>query len=325
MSPDSPTIRPTALLFAIGCAAALLGLGGRRGLIRRHRPTPARILGGLALTWASLVVVGAAIYLGTGTIDRLDDALVESAAGFSTTSVTTLDPAQLDVAMQLWRAATQWVGGLIGLLAGVVALPLALRNSATVGIDSRHTADRLAPTPVVGRQRVLAIYTLLTVVLGVAYALAGLGPTDSTSHALTTISTGGFSTRADSMTSFAPAVRVVATIGMIIAGTGMPLIWWTLRGRLAPVWRSTELRIYLALLAAGSALVLAGSDLGTGDAIVTTVSAVSTTGFASHDWTTLDDGVLTVLLLLIATGAMSASMGGLRVIRAWTLVSFAAR
>ena len=126
------------------------------------------------------------VYLGTGTIGRVDTAFVEAAAGFSTTNITTLDPGDLSVSMQLWRAATQWVGGLFGILVAAIALPLVLRGTVLNRSYSQDDAERLAPTPVMGRRRIMAIYSGFTLVFGLAYSLVGLGARDSVVHALTT-------------------------------------------------------------------------------------------------------------------------------------------
>ena len=315
------------VLGLTGIVGLAAGLTTRRRLAPDLRPAPGRVLTGLALTWIALVLLGAGVYLATGTIQRVDDALVEAAAGFSTTSLTTLDPTDLTTPMQIWRAATQWLGGLVGIVAGVIALPLAFRGRYLAINSTQQNPDRLAPTPTVGRRRVATVYFALTIALGVAYALVGLGTLDSVVHAMTTISTGGFSSRATSFVEFGTGPRVVATVGMIVGGSSFFVIWWLVRGRLTPVWRSTELRLYLGLLAFGSILVLLDTDgIGVGDAIFTSVSALSTTGFAVGDWTVLDDALLTVLLVMIGTGSMSGSAGGgLRVIRAWMLVGFASR
>ena len=319
--------RDAAFLIITGALALGSGIRTRRSFARNIRPAPGRIIGGLALSWITVVLLGTGVYLATGTIDSVERALVESAAGFSTTAVTTVDPSELSVPMQLWRASTQWLGGLLGIIAGVIALPLAFRGRYLNAHGSQQNPDRLAPTPEVGRRRVATIYLALTVALGLAYALTGLGTRDSVVHAMTTISTGGFSSQPDSFVGFGTGPRIVAVVGMVIGGSSYFLVWWLIRGRLAPVWRSTELRFYFALLTGGSLLVMLDrGHLGLGDAVFTTVSAVSTTGFAVGDWTVLDDAVLTVLLVLIGTGAMSGGAGGgLGVIRAWMLLGFASR
>ena len=314
-------------LVVSGIIALATGLRTRQTFARNIRPAPGRVLSGLALSWIALVLLGTGVYLATGTIDRVDDALVEAAAGFSTTSVTTLDPSELSVPMQIWRASTQWFGGLLGIIAGVIALPLAFRGRYLAINSTQQNPYRLAPTPEVGRRRVSVVYLGLTIALGFAYALVGLGARDSVVHAMTTISTGGFSSNPDSFVGFGTGPRVVATVGMIIGGSSFFVIWWIVRGRMTPVWRSTELRLYVGLLTFGSILVALDTEgISILDAAFTSASALTTTGFAVGDWTVLNDALLTVLLVMIGTGSMSGSAGGgLRVIRAWMLVGFASR
>lgn len=314
-------------LLVLGGVCLLIGLGGRRTFVRARRPAPGKILSGLALVWAALVLAGTAGYLATGTIDRVDDAVVEAAAGFATTSVTTLDPAELSVPMQLWRGATQWVGGLVGVVAGVVALPMALGHSALTPQRTGSGRERLVPSPLVGRRRILAIYLGFTAACGIAYAAVGMGARESVVHAMTTVSTGGFSTRADSFASFGGGPRIVATASMLIAGLSFFVLWWLARGKVQPLFRSVELRSYLTMVTVATTVVVLDADgISLGDALFTVASACSTTGFAVGDWTVLPDAALAILLVAVATGSMTGSAGaGLRILRARVLVRYAAR
>ena len=313
--------------LVLATAAVLLGAVGvlsHRGIVRRPRPATSTVMAALAAAWLALVVAGAVVYLSTGTIGRIDDALVESAAGFSTTAATTLDPSELSVSMTLWRASTQWVGGLLGLVAGVVVLPAALqqnRLTPTEWVDSGDFArDEL-------RRRVVVTYMSLTVACGVAFAATGMGIKHSAVHGLTTISTGGFSSASDSFAGFGAGAAAVATVGMIVAGTGYAVIWWALRGRAKALFRSSELRIYGAILVLGTLLVWWLADgLSWHEALFTTASSASTTGFAITDWTVLDPSVTALVLVIFATGSMAGSAGGgLHISRSRILVAFARR
>jgi len=316
----------SVVLGISGVMLITLGAVARVKLKRKHRPTTAAVLSGLAATWAALVAVGAAVYLISGTIGRVDDAVVEAAAGFSTTALTTLDPSELSVPMTLWRASTQWLGGLVGILIGVVALPMALRGRRLTptewGDDSTFARGRIAR-----RRQVTAIYLGLTAAIGFAFAATGMGAKHSAVHALTTISAGGFSSAPDSFTNFGAGTAAVATIGMIVAGSGYAIIWWAVRGRGRALARSIELRVYGAILLFGTLLVWWRADgLSWNDSLFTTASAASTTGFAVTDWTAQPDAVTALLLVIIATGSMIGSAGaGLGISRARLLVSFARR
>ena len=317
----------SAVLAATGVLFTGIGAVARAKLIRRPRPTTSVVLSGLAATWIALVVVGTAIYLITGTINRIDDAAVEAAAGFSTTALTTLDPSELSVPMTLWRASTQWLGGLVGILTGVVALPMALRGQRLAPTEWSGTDDNFARSKLARRRQVLMIYLSLTALIGIAFAATGMGTKHSVVHALTTISTGGFSSAPDSFANFGAGPVAVATVGMIVAGAGYAIIWWAIRGRANALFRSPELRLYAAILLLGTLLVWWGADgLSWSDSLFTTASSASTTGFAVGDWTSLDDAVTALLLVIIATGSMIGSAGGgLHINRARILVAFARR
>lgn len=308
------------LITAIG--SVLVGALGRRVFVEAPKPPTTRILMGLVVTWITLVLMGAVVYLLTGTIDTIDGALVESAAGFSTTSVTVIDPTNLSTGIQIWRASTQWFGGLFGVLIAVIALPQALRGSSLLGRTPGTEETLLVAKPGAGRRQIIAVYSGFSVVMALAYAVSGLSAVDSVVHSLTTVSTGGFSSNVDSFVNLGGGPRVVAIVGMTIAGSGYFVIWWALRGRIKPLLRSSELRTYIALIIVTTALLVATEPaLSIGDALFTTVSALSTTGYAVHDWTLLDDFVLTILLIVVAMGSMAGSAGGgLRILRVNTLM-----
>jgi len=315
-------LHESMIMLVFAGAAIAIGSLGQKSFERSARPPTTRVLSGLVAAWISLVVAGVAIYLATGTIQSVDSALVESAAGFSTTSVTTLDPSTLGTAMQLWRASTQWLGGFFGLLIGVIALPQALRASSLLGRSSAADQSFMVSRPMAGRRLIMRVYGGFTIVMAGAYLATGVSAIDSVVNALTTVSTGGFTSKADSFVGFGTATLLVATVGMIVAGSSFFVILWSLRGRVRPLIRSSELRIYAGILVITSMLLsLPGSSLSITDAIFTAASAVSTTGYASVRWTVMPDAYLTVVLVVVAMGSMAGSAGGgLRVLRVHTLM-----
>lgn len=314
------------VLLAVGAITGSIAIATRRKFVRRERPPTARVIAGLASTWASLVVTGSIVYLASGTIATFDEALFESAAGFSTVAATTVDPESLGTSMSLFRAGTQFVGGLVGLLAGVVALPRTMKGNVQIPKGRGSRADRLVPDPVIGRQRVVRLYLALATACGFGYLITGLGARSSLIHALTTVSTGGFSDRADSLVSAPGGTKVVATVFMLIGGVSFFALFWLLRGNHRRFVKSPELRIYLGIIGLVTLSLLREVDgLSVGDALFTAASASSTTGLAVTEWTGFPSGALALLLVAVATGAMGASAGsGLRVIRAWLLCLFAA-
>lgn len=312
-------------MIAIAALALLVGIIGRRTFVRRRHVAAGRIISGLASTWAVMVLFGTVVYLATGTIGTVDGALFESAAGFGTVALTTVDPEQLSLPIALFRGATQWIGGLLGLLAAVVALPRTMKGRVQIPKGQGRRSDRLVPTIEIGRRRVFRMYMGLTVACGAGFVATGMSLRGAAIHAMTTVSTGGFSDNADSFVSESGGSRLVATVFMIVAGTSFFALFWLLRGDTARFSNSPELRIYLLIITAVTTLLVIDVDgLSLGDALFTAASASSTTGHAVTVWTLFPSAALSLLLVAVATGAMGASAGsGLRVIRAWLLVLFA--
>ena len=316
--------RDAAVLACVGAVGAVLAAVARRRVSPPERATPGRVFAGIGLLWTVLVLFGAAVYAGTGALGRLDDALVESAAGFTTTSVTLLDAAEASRAALLFRAATSWVGGLMAILIGVVTLPAVLKSTALIGYSSGRRGMDLVSRADVGTRRVLVLYSGFTAACVVAYSLTGLGVTEALVVGLGTASTGGFTGRADSLAGYGTATQAVAAAGMFLAGSGVFVLWWIARGRLRPMWRSQELRTYALLLAAATAAVAVHRGVGWGEAGFMAVSMMSTTGFAVADWTGWGSSATAVMLVAAGVGAMMGSPGGgIRVMRARLLLGSA--
>ena len=296
-----------------------------RSRVRRPRDVSAgRTFAGIAVMWTVLLACGAFAYLLVGELGRLDDALAESAAGFSTSAATLLDVEELSRTLLLWRAATSWLGGLAAILMTVVALPAVLRTTDLIGYTTGRRGRDLSPNAVVGTRRVVLLYSGFTAVCAVAYLISGLGVFDSAVLGMSTASTGGFSGQADSFAAFGPATQAVATAAMLLAGAGVFVLWWLLRGRLRPLWRSQELRCYLLLASVMTTVLALHNGVGWREAAFTAASMLSTTGFAMSDWTQWPALATVVLLAGAGAGAMIGSAsGGLKVIRARLLLASA--
>lgn len=330
-----------AATFAfVGLASMGLGLG----LIRIFRP-PARYramqaLTSITATLVTMVLVGAVALAGTDAFADLDgsrrvtDAVFESASGFTTTGMTTLPVVQdAGRGVLFFRAASNWVGGLAALIAGVVVLPFVTRTRDLIETDHHHEAARnLAPSIRIGARNVFRFYAAFTGMMAVAFVLTGIGLFDGVAYALAVVSTGGFATHNASLWSEgSPAAEWVAIGGMFVAGTNVAVIWWALRGAVRPIRRSLELRLYVAYVVAAVLVVNVGiggfDDIAwSREAVFAVASTVSTTGLVAFDWWSWGAGAQVVLVILLAIGPMSrSSAGGMRLIRLVVLWEVARR
>ncbi len=323
----------SAVMLAVAAAFAVFA-----STVLRRRPWPSELrrvhtLNGAVVALATLGLVSTMIYLLTGAFNRFDDALYESVAGVSTSSLTVLaDPSVLSDAQLIWRSGTQWLGGLLGLSLGVGLLPF-LGGSRELADprDRRTVSQALASRPVAALKRVLSIYSLVTVVVAAALFAAGMGAIDGTAHALSSVSTGGFSTEVGSVGSYnSVAIELATIVVMAGAGSSVALVWMLWRRQFSDTRRSFELRVVaLVTVVATSWVLVARPNSGHGfwrdllDSLFTVVSLGTTTGHHVDDWASWQPGLVMLLLILLAIGGMAGSVaGGLRWIRAVTLVSF---
>lgn len=328
--------------FALGLAVGLgTGLGlrwwGRAGAPghRHGEPTRRESLAALLAAWALVPALGALPYLGAGVLGPLD-AYFESMSGFTTTGATVLtDFSAVGPVLFLWRAFTQWVGG-IGIIVLFVGLfpQLAIAGRQLFFAEAPGpTEERLTPRLRHTAFALLGVYAALTLACLIAYDLAGMTTYDAVAHALTTMSAGGFSPHDRSFEVFAPALMWVAALFMLFAGSNFALLYRGLAGRAWSVFGDIELRAYLAVAATVTvalAALLAGEGHDPGaawrHAAFQTLSILTSTGYASVDFALWSERSQSLLLVVAFIGGSAGSAaGGVKVARWVILVQHTSR
>jgi trk system potassium uptake protein TrkH len=290
--------------------------------------TPVNGLLAVTLAWTLAAATGIAPLLAAGAFDSPLDAYFESVSGFTTTGATLLGDVQAESqAVLLWRSLTQWLGGV-----GIVVLVVAIAPISGPGIQkafyaetSSVTSDRLTPRIIDTAKIIAGIYAVLSLAAAAAYFVAGMGLFDAINHAMTTISTGGFSTRTTSIASFdSIAIEIIAIVFMVIGGINFAFYWRAIRGKgLSP--QLTEVLAFLGIAlgistAVGISLWLAGDSNALGrtalDSVFSVTTVITTTGFTTADFDTWNSFARTAILMTMFIGACAGSTaGGIKVIR----------
>ncbi len=303
----------------------------------------------VALVWLLVPAFGALPFLfgGVKQLTAPVDAYFEAMSGFTATGATVLTHVEaLPRAMLFWRQLTHWIGGM-----GIIILAIAVLPRLRVG--GRQLLQRELPgpseiEPLGAGVRELA-RRLWKVYLGVSAAgmllLAAVGWSgldrsmtlfQAFSQATSAVALGGFSPRADSARGFSPVSQWIICALMVTAGVNfLRLHRLVVLRRVREFARDEELRLYLALLVAGSTVVgielfasnaVHGVEPGVRAAVFQAVSVMTTTGFATLDWTKLGSLVTLTLLLLMFVGASSGSTtGSIKVVRHLMLFRLARR
>ena len=283
--------------------------------------------------WVVASAAGALPFLLHGTFEQPVDAFFESMSGFTTTGATLLEKIEREPdAVLLWRSLMQWLGG-VGIVVLVVAIAPAT-GLATQRVfyaeTSGVTAERLTPRIADTAKIIWTIYGTLTAAGVVAYWIAGMGAFDAVNHSLTTLASGGFSTRTASIAAFdSLAIELVAIVFMLLAGVNFAFYWLVLRRR-DRLWpQAAEVRAYLLIVAGASAVIASvliaseeagGSGTAVRNAVFHVVSLVTSTGYTTADFDEWHDLARTGLFVLMFVGGCAGSTsGGMKVIRVMLL------
>ena len=249
----------------------------------------------VALGWIVLSAFGALPYALSGCCGYVD-ALFETVSGFTTTGASIFGaPASLPRGIQLWRALTQWLGGM-----GVLVLLLALMPKLGEGSVNLMKAE--SPGPISSKllprtndtaKMLYSIYILLTAAETLALRAARMPWFDAVTTALTTISTGGFSVRNESIAYYqSSAVNWIIVVFMFVSSVNFTLLFLAGTRRWREVLRSDELRVYSGIVFGSSALIALDLVLKTGRSVGSAIehaafqvtTLISTTGYCTEDF-----------------------------------------
>jgi trk system potassium uptake protein TrkH len=276
----------------------------------------------VALGWAVAGFFGALPFYFEGEFPTFVDALFESVSGFTTTGSSVLTNIEaVSKGLLLWRSLIQWLGGMGIIVLGIAILPF-------LGVGGMQLYKAEVPTPVPDKLQprirdtamiLWKVYALITVAQVLALWAGGMSLYDAVNHAMTTLPTGGFSTKNASVAQFDSLyIDLVVSFFMVLAGINFSLHYQMLRGKPLAFWRDSECRFFL-----GAVLVLTlvvsfdiwrsvyatmGEALRYG--LFQVVSIVTTTGYATADYEQWPAMSQLILLLCMFLGASAGSTGG---------------
>ncbi|GER03789.1 hypothetical protein JCM17846_14710 [Iodidimonas nitroreducens] len=171
--------------------------------------------------WIFVSAAGALPFLFYGNALSLPDAVFESISGLTTTGSTVIAGLeQQPPGILLWRHLLQWIGGVGIILMAIIMLPfLGVGGMQLFETESSERSGRIVPR---ARQFVVyisLIYSGLTLICAITYYAMGMSAFDAMGHAMSTLSTGGFSTHDASFGYFESAHRAMGGT-LFMAGGG---------------------------------------------------------------------------------------------------------
>jgi trk system potassium uptake protein TrkH len=288
----------------------------------------------VSLAWLLFAVFGALPFYVSGEISSFPDALFESTSGITTTGASVLtDIEALPKGLLFWRCLLQWLGGM-GIIAFSLALIPLLGGEAAQLFDAEATGlmhDKFRPRVTQMAKRLWIIYLSLTVVLVALLYLRMDNTFDAICHAFTTISTGGFSTKQNSIAYWDSGyIEFIIILFMIIGSINFSLLYFLFQGKFRKFFKDEELRWFLSIVFVGIVLITFSLSIDklTGNILESfrlscfqVVSIITSTGFSTGDFFEWGPFYWIIFLLfMVVCGCAGSTSGGLKTVRAVVLI-----
>ena len=234
-----------------------LSMGVGLNLFNKPQHSVLRRRDGLLLAsvaWVVFSLFGMLPYIFCSTPLNISEGFFEAMSGFTTTGATVIrEVERCGRGILLWRAVTQWIGGLGIILFTLTFIPslnnngsLMLFHAEATGITHDKLGARISRTA----KKLWVLYTLLTIVLVLMLWMGPMGIFDSLCHGLSAISTGGFSTKNDGIAAYhSPYIKMVLTVFMFVGGVSFGLIISALKKSWRVFWENDVFRTYVYIIA----------------------------------------------------------------------------
>ena len=293
----------------------------------------------VSLGWILMAVSGTIPYLLTGTFTDFASSFFEAMSGYTTTGASVLNDIEvLPKGVLFWRSTTHWIGGM-----GIIVLAIAILPFLGIGGIQLFTAeapgpggDKLHPRITDTAKRLWLIYVVYTCLETLLLWLAGMSFFDAINHAMSTVSTGGFSTKNSSIAFWndQPLIQYIISFFMLLAGTNFVLSYFIFTRKFQKIIADEEFKIYLSFILVftllATVVILNQESMAVlGDsfswtqietsfraALFQVIAVITTTGFVSADFTQWTP-FLTVIFfgLMFLGGSSGSTSGGVKVVR----------
>lgn len=318
------------LTLVVGLVFLLIGHGAQKRVGEREGYVI------VSAVWIVFSLFGMLPFWLSGALPTLADCWFETMAGFTTTGATVCaDVESMSQSLLLWRALMQWVGGLGIIVLSVAILPMfglggmQLYSAEVTGVSYEKLSPRIADTA----KHMWVTYILLTVGQTVLLYLEGMPHFDAICHSMSTISTGGFSTRNNSMIDYNAAIQWTTAVFMFLSGMNFTQLIYLFRGHPGKIFNDEETRWYSIAVLVATVFLSIGLFIHYGiehdfsqfrfayetlemteralrKGFFMVCSAMTSTGFAASDYMTWPKLLWVFVFFLMFTGAASGSTAG---------------
>jgi len=273
----------------------------------------------VTLSWIIFSVLGSLPYLISGTIPSFINAFFESTSGFSTTGSSIIQNVEaLSHSILFWRSLTHWIGGIGMIVILIIILPSIKATGYQLFTLESSMREKIHAKTKAIVFRILFIYLGLTLAEILLLNLGDMNLFDSICHSFSTVATGGFSTKNNSLAHFGSYSQYIVMIFMLLAGTSQVIYYYIVKRNFKKVKQNEELWFYLAVvLIAGTiaTIILHINSTQTleesfREGFFQIISVITCTGLTSSNYLLWPGAALFLIFILMFSGASTGSTGG---------------
>lgn len=295
----------------------------------------------VTLGWIFMALSGCLPYLFTSSITGFTNAFFETISGYTTTGATIVEDIEiLPKGILIWRSLTHWIGGM-----GIIVLTIAILPMFGIGGMQLFTAeapgintDKLKPRITDVAKRLWLIYFSFTAIETILLHIAGMSVFDAINHALSTLSTGGFSTKNTSIAYWNDNywIQYIIILFMFLSGTNFVLFYLAFKLKFKRLLANEEFRWYasfvciavlitflavyfigdLTLSSTQHPMLLGKAEATFRHAMFQVIAVMTTTGFVTSDFTVWLPFVSIFFFgLFFLGGSAGSTAGGVKIVR----------
>ncbi len=279
------------------------------------------------LSWFLIAIFGSIPFIYTDTSLGFTDSFFESVSGITTTGATVIeDLDSLPEGIIIWRSLLQWFGGI-----GIILLALAILPTLQIGgmqlLHMEHDDPYEKTLPKLNQfiLEIFLIYILLSIICAMLYYFAGMSSFDSIVHAMTTISTGGFSSHNLSFAYFnSQKIEMISVAFMIIGSLPFVLYLQFLHGQRSSLFKDDQIKLFLIILI----LVIIFTAIWLSNfkslsayesirlAIFNVTSILTGTGYSNNNFSNWGSfGSVIMIIIMFIGGCAGSTTGGIKIFR----------
>ncbi|MDR1906147.1 MAG: TrkH family potassium uptake protein [Clostridiales bacterium] len=274
--------------------------------------------------WGFAIFLGSIPFFLGGIMDFLP-ALFESVSGWTTTGLSLADVESLPHIYLFFRSFMQYGGG----LGFILMVNMLIHGKQEINLfNAEGHPDRIMPNLKKTSQTIFLLYNGFLLAGIISYAIFGMSFFDALCHAMSALSTAGFSTRADSIGAYGNiGIELVTIVLMLVGATNFAILLLLVKGKIRRVLGISEIRFMLAMtlvfsLLIAASLVMDGNGVGESlhNAFFGVITAFSTTGYTIANYAEWNAfAVFLIFILMFIGGGAGSTAGGIKIVRVHVL------